>query len=96
MPTQFLATEQYHARYHNRSIAMLTLQWDMTSPSAQWYELEVSPPPLSPVVHVTSPMNLTLEFGVEYITALTAVNCVGKSSSVSIIHQLGKMVDYTT
>ena len=58
---------------------------------AQWYELEISPQPPSPVVDVTSPMNLSLEFDMEYTAALRAVNCVGKSPSVSITHMLGKM-----
>lgn len=74
-------------------MAVITLVWftqgnDISLPRT--FELTMIPQPLvSLTMGISSPLNVTVSPDDEYVASLTAVNCIGRSSTIMLA--LGKL-----
>ena len=94
-PTDFSIVEEYH---DNMETTVL-LGWNPPQGSGpefivQNYSVEISPaPPYHPGVVILSspPWNVTLLQNIEYTINITAMNCAGKSITIFLPVELGKI-----
>ena len=87
-------------KFEEISNTTITFSWDPPQGSGvitivDDYIISISPKPLShPITNIlnSTSINVTLEYNVEYIAVLEAINCAGKSDAIFLNVEFGKLL----